>query len=107
MREVEIRKRKMKIKNLNTYPNSMLTVYSRNGQPVFQSAGYPHPWNGTYNGKQLPAGTYYYVIDFKNEIIVNTKNTKNSIFAIPAAVPAIPPKPKTAAINAMTKNVIE
>ena len=40
-------------------------------------------------------------------MMVNIKNTKNKIFAMPAAVPAIPPKPKTAAINAMIKNVIE
>jgi hypothetical protein len=36
----------------------------------------------------------------------NTKNTTNRILAMPAAVPAIPPKPSTAAINAITKNVI-
>src|SRR3954468_14440105 len=32
-----------------------------------------------------------------------TRNTKNSIFAIPTAAPASPPKPRTAAINAKTK----
>lgn len=31
------------------------------------------------------------------------RNTMNSIFAMPAAPAAIPPKPKTAAINAMMK----
>ena len=31
---------------------------------------------------------------------------KNIIFAMPAAAPAIPPKPNTAAIIAITKNVI-
>jgi hypothetical protein len=35
----------------------------------------------------------------------STRNTKNSICAIELAVPAIPPKPKTAAIKAITKNV--
>ena len=35
----------------------------------------------------------------------STRNTKNNICAIELAVPAIPPKPKTAAINAITKNV--
>ena len=38
------------------------------------------------------------------DIIQITKNTKNRIFAIPAADPAIPPNPNTAAIIAMTKN---
>src|SRR5262249_12229299 len=35
----------------------------------------------------------------------STRNTKNSTCAILLAVPAIPPKPKTAAINAITKKV--
>jgi hypothetical protein len=35
----------------------------------------------------------------------NTRNTKNRILAIPAAAPAIPPNPKTAASIAMIKNI--
>jgi hypothetical protein len=35
----------------------------------------------------------------------STKKTKNSIFAIPAALAAIPPKPSTAAIRAMIRKV--
>ncbi|QQL48551.1 gliding motility-associated C-terminal domain-containing protein [Mucilaginibacter ginkgonis] len=41
-------------------------VYSRNGRQVFHSIGYSKPWDGTYEGQKLPAGTYYYVIDLKN-----------------------------------------
>ena len=41
-------------------------VYTRWGQQVFGSIGYPKPWDGKYNGRELPAGTYYYVIDLKN-----------------------------------------
>jgi len=41
-----------------------------------------------------------------NEITKSTKKIKNIIFAIPAAAPAMPPKPNTAAIKAITKNVI-
>ena len=36
--------------------------------------------------------------------IRRTRNTKKTIFAIPAAPAAIPPKPNMAAINAITKN---
>ncbi len=32
---------------------------------------------------------------------------KNNIFAIPAAAPAMPPKPNTPAINAIIINVID
>jgi len=54
------------IKNLSTYPKSITQVYNRYGQPVFQSNGYPKPWDGTSNGAVLPTGTYYYIIDLKN-----------------------------------------
>jgi gliding motility-associated-like protein len=40
-------------------------VYNRLGSQVFQSQGYATPWNGSYNGKKLPAGVYYYVISAK------------------------------------------
>ena len=33
---------------------------------VFRSAGYSKAWDGKNNGRELPAGTYYYVIDPKN-----------------------------------------
>jgi hypothetical protein len=36
----------------------------------------------------------------------STRRMKNRIFAIPTAVPAIPPKPRTAAISAMMRNVM-
>jgi len=40
----------------------------------------------------------------KNTIKI-TRNKKNNIFAIPAAAVAIPPKPKTAATNEITKKI--
>ncbi len=51
---------------LITYPESSIMVFDRYGQKVFQSIGYPKPWDGTYNGSPLPQGTYYYIIDLKN-----------------------------------------
>lgn len=54
-----------KIDNLATYPHALISVYDRDGQQVFQSRGYPRPWDGTYHGAPLPAGTYYYVIDLQ------------------------------------------
>lgn len=41
-----------------------------------------------------------------NDKANNIKNIKNIILAILAAPAATPPKPNTAAINAITKNVI-
>ncbi|AMR31342.1 hypothetical protein A0256_07850 [Mucilaginibacter sp. PAMC 26640] len=54
------------IEALETYAQSTTNVYNRNGQLVYNSIGYSKPWDGTFNGKSLTSGTYYYVIDLKN-----------------------------------------
>lgn len=51
------------IKALIQYPQCTVAIYTRYGSLVFQSRGYGKPWDGTYNGSQLPVGTYYYIID--------------------------------------------
>ena len=53
------------IKNLDTYPESFVQVFDRYGQQVYQSNGYAQPWDGAYDHKPLPDGTYYYIIDLK------------------------------------------
>ncbi len=55
-----------RIKNLESYPGSSVKVYNRYGQIVFQSTGYSVDWDGTYQGKALPVGTYYYIINPRN-----------------------------------------
>ncbi|MDB5126645.1 gliding motility-associated C-terminal domain-containing protein [Mucilaginibacter sp.] len=55
------------IEALETYPQGTITVFTRNGKQVFQSKGYGKPWDGKLNGTLLPTGTYYYVIDLKND----------------------------------------
>jgi gliding motility-associated-like protein len=57
---------KWEIKYLNTYPGCTVEIYNRYGQLVFQSTSYNKPWDGTFKDKQLPAGTYYYIINPKN-----------------------------------------
>jgi gliding motility-associated-like protein len=52
--------------NLADYLGATVQVFNRNGQAVFYSNGYSTPWDGSYNGKPLPVGTYYYIIDRKN-----------------------------------------
>lgn len=48
------------------YPNSSIKVYNRWGGLIFTSYGYDEPWDGTFKGKELPVGTYYYVIELNN-----------------------------------------
>jgi gliding motility-associated-like protein len=53
---------------LDYYSNCSVDIFTRYGQNIFHSKGYPIPWNGTYNGNRLPVGTYYYIVDLKNGI---------------------------------------
>jgi gliding motility-associated-like protein len=53
------------IPGLIAYVDATVDIFDRSGQKVFHSVGYSKPWDGTYNGKELPFGTYYYIIDTK------------------------------------------
>ncbi len=47
------------------FPSMTVQVVNRWGQKVFYSVGYGNgiEWDGTYNGKEIAIGTYYFVID--------------------------------------------
>ncbi|WP_183579965.1 gliding motility-associated C-terminal domain-containing protein [Mucilaginibacter sp. X5P1] len=51
------------IKYIENYPNCTVDIFNRYGTKLFTSIGYPIPWNGKYNGANLPVGTYYYIIN--------------------------------------------
>jgi gliding motility-associated-like protein len=51
---------------LANYPGATVEVYNRGGQQVYFSEGYSRAWDGTRNGKPLPIGVYYYIIEPKN-----------------------------------------
>ena len=51
------------IQYLDQYPDCIVEVYTTTGNLVHRSVNYSKPWDGKYNGKDLPAGTYYYAID--------------------------------------------
>lgn len=56
------------VKYLESYANATVKVFSRYGGIVYQSnKGYSKPWNGQFNGIDLPIGTYYYIIDPKTK----------------------------------------
>ncbi len=38
-------------------------VFNRYGDKVYESTAYHNNWNGTYKGKPLPDGTYYYILN--------------------------------------------
>ena len=52
---------------IERYPNNEVWVYSRAGLLVFNKKNYQNNWNGTSDGKPLPEGSYYYLIDFNQD----------------------------------------
>lgn len=51
--------------DLNVFPRSQLLVFNRWGDEVFRSSiPYRNNWGGTYNGQDLPPGTYFYIMNF-------------------------------------------
>ncbi|MEJ7779082.1 MAG: PKD domain-containing protein [Daejeonella sp.] len=57
---------------LESYPEVRVDIFNRFGVKVHNSIGYLTPWNGMFNGSELPVGTYYYVIDPKSGLPVYT-----------------------------------
>jgi gliding motility-associated-like protein len=54
------------IDGIELFPDCMVEVYNRWGELLFQSPGYKEHWKGTYKGKELPVGTYYYIINLND-----------------------------------------
>ena len=54
------------IKYLDTYPGSTVDIFNRYGQLIYHAIGYSVPWDGKVNGKEVPIGTYYYIVNPKN-----------------------------------------
>ena len=52
------------IKNLEQFDSYSIIVYDGFGSEVFKSTNYS-PWNGTYEGRDLTVGSYYYLIDYQ------------------------------------------
>lgn len=50
------------IDGLENYPDNELIIYNRWGSQVFRKKNYDNTWDGTWEGSQLPDGTYYYIL---------------------------------------------
>ena len=68
------------ITNGNCLNKAKVQVYNRYGGKVFESLDYKNNWDGTYKGKPVPDGTYYYVIDY--ELVNNTNIFKKGSVTI-------------------------
>lgn len=80
------------IGNIESFPNSHLDVFNRFGQIVYKSDNYGTENNLFYGeantgdivgkNKKLPTGTYYYLINFKNESLNIDKTKKGFIYIL-------------------------
>lgn len=53
------------IVGIEQFPDNEVRIFNRWGNLVFEQKGYSNlmAWEGTWNGKDLPDGTYFYIID--------------------------------------------
>ena len=56
------------IENIDNFPNNIVQIFNRWGTQVYIQIGYKNGvegkcWDGRVNGKDLPTGTYYYIIN--------------------------------------------
>lgn len=63
------------VEGILNFPENEVFVYNIYGNQVFTAKAYANDWQGTYNGSELPDGTYYFVIRFDNP----TKIVKGSL----------------------------
>ena len=56
------------IPNIEQFPTALVEVYNRWGELLFHSIGYTEKWDATYKGKDLPVGTYYFVINLNSDL---------------------------------------
>ena len=66
------------ITNISYYPDAQVSVFNRYGHLIYQTQGAYTPWDGNYDGKKVPFGTYYYIIDTKK----NTKKISGSLIIL-------------------------
>ena len=51
---------------LDKYPSSKVLVFNRAGNQVFTADNYQNDWDATTDGRAVPDGTYFWVIDLGN-----------------------------------------
>uniref|UniRef100_UPI0025E5C28D MBG domain-containing protein n=1 Tax=uncultured Pedobacter sp. TaxID=246139 RepID=UPI0025E5C28D len=52
------------VQNIDMYPNNEVRIFDRNGREMYNKKSYDNSWNGTIGGNDLAEGTYYYIITY-------------------------------------------
>jgi gliding motility-associated-like protein len=50
------------VDKIQDYPQCNIAIYDQKGIKVFEAKPYNNDWDGTFHGKKLPEGVYYYII---------------------------------------------
>ncbi len=58
------------IEGLEQFVQHRLLVYNRWGTLVYESEDYQNDWAGTWQEKALPTGTYYYILEYGVDIMI-------------------------------------
>ncbi|MEL6560280.1 MAG: cadherin domain-containing protein [Bacteroidota bacterium] len=51
------------IENVRIYEGFLLKIFTPQGNVVYESDSYDNSWDGRWNGRLLPAGTYYFTFE--------------------------------------------
>jgi len=56
------------IDNMELFPNNVVQIFNRWGQVLYEANGYnmSTAWDGKYENKDVPVGTYYYTIELND-----------------------------------------
>jgi len=58
-----------KVSNIDQYRPCKVRIFNRWGDELYSSGDYQNNWAGTYKGKKLPEGTYYYYLVTKDGVV--------------------------------------
>ena len=53
----------LQIEGIERFPSNEIVVFNRWGRRVFEAEDYQNDWEGVFDGKPLPHGTYFYVFN--------------------------------------------
>lgn len=56
-----------KVEKIDEYPQCEVLIFDDKGVKVFDAKPYMNDWDGSFNGKRLPDGVYYYIIRCEGE----------------------------------------
>lgn len=55
---------------LEHFENSLLTVFNRSGQKIYEAVSYKNTWDGKTGDAPLQAGDYYYIVQLVNKTLI-------------------------------------